>query len=98
MSIEQTLESLRREFLLDLSTGFVYDSLRDRVEQLDMAEHRRMVLEDFSRTLCVDEGHLGRFTLRLATDPIRDLPVAIALVIANDHDHMRRFLQNLKTR
>ncbi len=25
MSIERTLESLRREFLLDLSSGFVYD-------------------------------------------------------------------------
>ena len=30
MNIERTLESLRREFLLDLSTGFVYDVLRDR--------------------------------------------------------------------
>src|SRR5438552_14197156 len=97
MNIEQTLESLRREFLLDLSTGFVYDVLRDRVEQLDLAEHRRMVLENFSGTLCVDELHLGRFTLLLATDPIRDLPVAFALVGANDQDHMRRFLQNLKT-
>ena len=29
MSVERTLESLRREFLLDLSTGFVYDVLRD---------------------------------------------------------------------
>ena len=27
----------------------------------------------------------------------RDLPVAFALVAANDQDHMRRFLQNLKT-
>src|SRR5207248_9714980 len=53
MNIEQTLESLRREFLLDLSTGFVYDLLRDRVEQLDMAAHRRTVLEHFSGTLCV---------------------------------------------
>ena len=96
MNIERTLESLRREFLLDLSTGFVYDLLRDRAAQLDMAEHRRMVLEQFSGTLCVDEVHLGRFTLLLATDPIRDLPVAFALVSANDQDHMRRFLQNLK--
>ena len=55
-----------------------------------------MVLEHFSGTLCVDEVHLGQFTLLLATDPIRDLPVAFALVGANDHDHMRRFLQNLK--
>jgi hypothetical protein len=26
MNVEQTLDSLRREFLLDLSTGFIYDS------------------------------------------------------------------------
>jgi hypothetical protein len=97
MSIERTLGSLRREFLLELSTGFVYDLLRDRAAQLDMAEHRRMVLEQFSGTLCVDELHRGRFTLLLATDPLGDLPVAFALVGANDHDHMRRFLQNLKT-
>jgi transposase-like protein len=97
MNVEQTLESLRREFLLNLSTGFVYDVLRDRVEQLDMSEHRRMVLEQFSGTLCVDELHLGRFTLLLATDPLSNLPVAFALVAANDQDHMRGFLKNLKT-
>ena len=96
MNVERTLQSIRREFLLDLSTGFVYDVLRDRAAQLDMAEHRRMVLEHFSGTLCVDELHLGRFTLLLATDPLRDLPVAFALVGANDQDHMRRFLRNLK--
>ena len=62
-----------------------------------MAAHRRKVLEHFSGTLCVDELHLGRFTLLLATDPLADLPVAFALVAANDQDHMRRFLRNLKT-
>lgn len=96
MSIERTLGSLRREFLLDLSTGFVYDVLRDRVGELDMAEHRREVLERFSGTLCLDELHLGRFTLLLATDPLADLPVAFALVAKNDQDHMRRYLRNLK--
>jgi transposase-like protein len=96
MSIERAIRSLRREFLLDLSPGFVYDVLRDRAAQLEMAGHRHMVLDRFSGTLCVDEIHLGRFALLLATDPIRDLPVAFALVGANDHDHMRRFLQNLK--
>ena len=96
MSVERTLRSLERDFLLDLSTGFVYDVLRDRVAQLDLATHRREVLEHFSGTLCVDELHLGRFTLLLATDPLSDLPVAFALVGANDQDHMRRFLGNLK--
>ena len=97
MSIERTLESLRREFLLDLSSGFVYDVLRDFAAGLDMAGHRRMVLEHFSGTLCVDELHLGRFTLLSATDPLADLPVAFALVTANDQPRMRRFLGNLKT-
>jgi hypothetical protein len=32
----------------------------------------------------------------VATDPLGDFPVAFALVGANDQDHMRRFLQNLK--
>lgn len=97
MSVERTLESLRREFRLDLSTGFVYDVLHDHAASLDLAEHRRKVLSHFSGTLCVDELHLGRFTLLLATDPLSDLPVAFALVAKNDQDHMRRFLKNLET-
>lgn len=96
MSVERALESLHREYLLDLSTGFAYDVLRDRARQLDLSEHRREVLSRFSGTLCVDELHLGRFALLLATDPLADLPVAFALVAANDQDHMRRFLRNLK--
>jgi hypothetical protein len=39
MNVEQTLESLRRDFLLDLSTGFVYDVLYDCAKQLDMSYH-----------------------------------------------------------
>ena len=62
-----------------------------------MSDHRRKVVENFSGTLCVDELHLGRFTLLLATDPLSDIPVAFALVAANDQDHMRRFLKNLQT-
>ncbi len=62
-----------------------------------MAAHRRTVLGRFGGTLCVDELHLGRFTLLLATDPLSDLPVAFALVDKNDQDHMRRFLKNLRT-
>jgi hypothetical protein len=96
MSIKRTLESIRREFLLDLSSGYVYDVLRDYAAELDMSAHRRMVLHHFSGILCVDELHLGRFTLLLATDPVTDMPVAFALVDANDQAHMLRFLKNLK--
>jgi hypothetical protein len=97
MSVERILTSMRRDFLLDLSDGFVYDCLDWQAKRLDLADHRRWVRERFSGTLCVDELHLGRTTLLLATDPLQDLPVAFALVSANDSDHMRRFLKNLKT-
>jgi transposase-like protein len=96
MSIEQVIRSMHRDFLLDLSDGFVYDCLHRQVRQLDLSDHRRWVLDRFSGTLCIDELHLGRYTLLLATDPLQDLPVAFALVHSNDHDHMRRFLRNLK--
>ena len=95
MSIERTIESLRREFLLDLSTGFVYDVLRDRAEQLDMAAHRRMVLETSAALSASTNCTWAASRLLLATDPLSDLPVAFALVAANDQDHMRRFLNNL---
>ncbi len=97
MSAERVIASMRRDFLLDLSDGFVYDCLDREVKRLDMAGHRRWVLDRFSGTLCVDELHLGRNTLLLATDPLQDLPVAFALVASNDQDHMRRFLKNLRT-
>jgi hypothetical protein len=96
MSVERVLASMRRDFCLDLSDGFVYDCLDWQAKRLDLADHRRWVLDRFSGTLCIDELHLGRTTLLLATDPLQDLPVAFALVSANDSDHMRRFLKNLK--
>src|ERR1022692_1897781 len=67
------------------------------VQRTELSEHRAMVLELFSGTLCVDEIHLGKYTLLLATDPLSDIPVAFALVSTNDQPHMRRFLKNLRT-
>jgi transposase-like protein len=96
LNVEAVRRRMQRDFMLDLSTGFVYDCLHDAVRQLDMAEHRQQVLKFFSGVLCVDELHLGKFTLLLATDPIGDFPVAFALVSANDKDHMERFLRNLQ--
>jgi hypothetical protein len=89
-------QSLHREFLLDLSDGFLYDCLDWKVRQTNMPAYRQWTIENFSGTLCIDELHLGHRTLLLATDPIGDFPVAFALVSANDQDHMRRFLENLK--
>jgi len=96
LNVEAVRRRMQRDFLLDLSTGFVYDCLKDAAGQLDMAEHRQQVLQRFSGVLCIDELHLGKFTLLLATDPVGDFPVAFALVSANDQEHMGRFLRNLK--
>jgi hypothetical protein len=96
LNVERTRQAMARDFFLRLSEGFVYDCLRWQVARLDLAAHRQAVLRQFSGTLCVDELHLGRFTLVLATDPLADLPVAFALVGRNDQEHARRFLQNLK--
>ena len=96
MDVQRLRNAMKRDFFLDLSEGFVYDCLHDKVKQLKMAEYRQWVREHFSGTLCVDELHLGRYTLLLATDPLGDFPVAFALVDKNDQPHMRRFLQNLK--
>jgi transposase-like protein len=96
LNVEAVRRRMQREFLLELSSGFVYDCLHEAARALDMAEQRQKVLERFSGILCVDELHLGKFTLLLATDPIGDFPVAFALVSANDQEHMTRFLRNLK--
>jgi transposase-like protein len=98
MSIPKLLASMLRDFFLNLSEGFAYDCIRSRVAELDQADYRRWSLAAFGGVLCVDELHLGRFTLLLATDPLGDFPVAFALVEANDGEHMRRFLANLARR
>jgi hypothetical protein len=97
MSMERLRQALARDFHLDLSDGFLYDCLDWKVRRLDLPGYRQWALAQFSGTLCLDEIHLGKKTLLLATDPLGDFPVAFALVRANDQGHMRRFLQNLKT-
>lgn len=97
LNVQRTIAAMNRDFLLSLSEGYIYDCLRWVGTQLDLLAHRHLVIEKFSGTLCIDELHLGRFTLLLCTDPIADLPVAFALVSRNDEAHMRRFLKNLKS-
>ena len=97
MSLHRLQHAMRRDFLLDLSDGFLSDCLDWKVRQTDLPAYRRWTLDHFSGTLCIDELHLGHRTLLLATDPLGDFPVAFALVGANDQDHMRRFLNNLRS-
>jgi len=96
MSMQRIHQAMQRDFHLDLSTGFLYDCLDWKVRQTDLPDYRRWSLARFSGTLCIDELHLGSKILLLATDPLGDFPVAFALVSANDQDHMRRFLENLR--
>jgi hypothetical protein len=96
LNVERTRAAMKRDFLLDLSSGFVYDCLDWQLARLNLPEHRRRCLERFSGTLCVDELHLGRHTLLLATDPLSDEVVGFALVSVNDQAHLRRFLLMLK--
>jgi hypothetical protein len=98
MSLHRLQQSLQREFLLELSDGFVHDCLDWKVRQTDMPAYREWTVKEFSGTMCIDELHLGHRTLLLATDPLSDFPIAFALVSANDQDHMSRFLENLKNR
>jgi hypothetical protein len=96
LNVERTREAMRRDFLLDLSVGFVYDCLDWQLSRLDLPARRARTLESFSGTLCVDELHLGGHALLLATDPLADEVVGFALVGANDQAHLRRFLLMLK--
>lgn len=97
MSLHRVQHAMQRDFLLDLSDGFLYDCLDWKVRQTDTPGYRQWTIDHFSGTLCIDELHPGHRTLLLATDPPGDFPVAFALVGANDQDHMRRFLNTLRT-
>jgi hypothetical protein len=96
LNVERTRAAMRRDFLLELSSGFVYDCLDWQLRRLSLPERRQRTLGRFSGTLCVDELHLGRHTLLLATDPLADEVVGFALVSVNDQAHLRRFLRMLK--
>jgi Transposase len=96
LNVERTRAAMKRDFLLDLSAGFVYDCLDWQLRQLNLPEHRRSTLERFSGILSVDELHLGAYTLLLATDPLTDQVLGYSLVRINDQAHMRRFLLQLK--
>jgi hypothetical protein len=48
LNVERTRAALRRDFLLDVSAGFVYDCLDWRLRQLDLPQRRRRTLGRFS--------------------------------------------------
>jgi Transposase len=96
LNVERTRVRMKRDFWLDLSTGFICDCLDWGLSQLDCAQQRRFARDHFSGILCIDEMHLGEYTLLLATDPIADRIVGYRLVKVNDQAHMRCFLRTLQ--
>ena len=96
LNVERTRAAMKRDFLLDLSTGFVYDCLNWGLRQLNPAVQRQFARDHFSGILSIDELHLGKYTLLLATDPIGDRIIGYSLVRVNDQPHMRCFLRKLQ--
>ena len=96
LNVERTIDCMERDFLLKLSSGFIYDCLRWGLARLNQAQQRRLASKHASGYLCVDELHLGEFTLLLATDPIADRIIGYRLVRCNDQAHMRCFLRTLQ--
>jgi hypothetical protein len=96
LNVARTRAAMLRDFKLELSTGFIYDCLQWGLTQLNYAQQRRFARDHFSGFVCIDELHLGEFTLLLATDPIVDRVIGYLLVKINDQAHMRCFLRTLQ--
>jgi hypothetical protein len=95
LNVARTQAALQRDFRLELSTGFIYDCLQWGLGQANQTRQWRLARDHFSGILCVDELHLGAYTLLLATDPIADRIVGYSLVRINDQAHLRCFLWRL---
>jgi hypothetical protein len=96
LNVQRTLAAMRRDFLLELSSGFLYDCLDWGLARLNQAQQRRAARETFSGVLGLDELHLGEDTLLLATDPLSDRVIGYRLVTVNDQAHLRCFLRALQ--
>jgi hypothetical protein len=95
LNVQRTIACMKRDFKLELSSGFIYDCLDWGLARISQGQQRRAALKQFRGVLGIDELHLGEHTLLLATDPIADRVVGYLLVRANDQPHMRRFLLTL---
>ena len=96
LNAERTRAAMKRDFFLDLSSGFIYDCLDWGLARLSQAPQRRLAQQHFSGYLSIEELHLGDYTLLLATDPITDRIIGYRLVRINDQAHMRCFLRTLQ--
>lgn len=96
LNVERIRAIMKRDFLMELSSGFLYNCLDWGLTRLHLARQRREALQSFSGVLCLDELHLGETTLLLATDPVSDRIIGYHLVKVNDQAHLRCFLRSLQ--
>jgi Transposase len=96
LNVQRTRAAMKRDFLLDLSCGFIYDCLDWGLARLCPAQQRRWARKHFSGLVGIDELHLGEYTLLLATDPIADRVIGYCLVRINDQAHLRCFVRLLQ--
>src|SRR3954447_22677460 len=61
LNVQRTIACMKRDFLLKLSSGFIYDCLDWGLARLSHGGQRRTNREQFSGVLSVDELHLGEF-------------------------------------
>jgi hypothetical protein len=80
MSVDAARAALRRDFRLGLSDGFSSTTAFASTPSHWTWPTTACGPCRASAKLRVDELHLGRYTLLQATDPLRDRPVAFALV------------------
>ena len=96
LNVQRALAAMRRDFLLELSSGFIYDCLDWGLARLSQTGQRRASRAQFSGVLGIDELHLGEYTLLLATDPLTDRVIGYRLVKVNDQAHLRCFVRALQ--
>lgn len=96
LNVQRTIAAMHRDFRLELSCGFIYDCLAWGLRRLCGAGPHRRNARHCSGTVCIDELHLGEYTLLLATDPIADRILGYRLVRVNDSAHLACFLRALR--
>jgi hypothetical protein len=96
LNVQRTIAAMKRDFRLELSSGFLYDCLDWGLRRLSSGGLYRRNARHCCGTVCIDELHLGKYTLLLATDPIADGVVGYRLVKINDAAHLACFLRALR--
>jgi hypothetical protein len=98
MAMTRVKTRMREDFLLEVSTGFVYDCLDWAYAQLPREGYLDWARENFSGVMCIDELHDSKNRkLLLATDPLNDFTIYFHIAKKCDQEAIDRFLDDLKS-